>query len=279
MADERTPSAATLYQMAQLVYEHNPNLFEDLYRMAQQTHFVYDEKDESQTYVEQLENVLLQTLDKGKHFVTSRRTLKDKKAVAVPSLDEMKHHFATVTDGARDYNALLRLILSGHEPTVVRGPAIQGAGIFGGAPLQHGTPVIRSVHYYIAHTYNDGVQHQLRITTSHLTTSPKTRVDLLENDNVIHSYSYSSPCSVFNSIVVEPARLSEIIPDRRYDEQSDNVKRACTYLEDVNPLFDIGILSWLAEFYLKGELPMYKEHETGNTATVRTFADLTLPFN
>lgn len=153
---------------------------------------MYDEKDESQTYVEQLENVLLQTLDKGKHFATSRRTLKDKKVVAVPTLDEMKHYFATVTEGARDYNALLRLILSGHEPTVVRGPALQGASIFGGAPRQHGIPVIRSVEYDIAHTYKDGVQHRLRITTSHLTAYPRTRVDLLENDNVIHSYSYSS---------------------------------------------------------------------------------------
>jgi len=278
MPDDRTPSAATLGEMARVIAEYNLNLFEDLYRMAQQTHFVYDEKDESQTYVEQLENVLLQTLDRGKHFATSRRTLKDKKAVAVPSLDEMKHYFATVTEGERDYNALLRLILSGHEPTVVRGPAIQGAGLFGNAPLQHGMQVVRSVEYDIAHTYKDGVQHRLRITTSYLTASPRTRVDLLENDDKKYSYAYSSPCSVFNSIVRGPARLEEIIPDRRYGEQSDNVLRACTYLENTTPLFDTGILSWLAEFFLKGELPMYKEHETGNTATVRTFADLTLPF-
>ena len=39
-----------------------------------------------------------------------------------------------------------------------------------------------------------------------------------------------------------------------------------------------NILPWLAEFFFKGELPMYKEQENGTLATVRTYADLTLKF-
>ena len=36
---KRTPSAAELGEMAQEIAKHNLNLFEDLYRMVQQTHF------------------------------------------------------------------------------------------------------------------------------------------------------------------------------------------------------------------------------------------------
>ena len=245
--------------------------------------FVYDKANNAQTYVEQFEAFVLQTLDTSKHF--KDRDFHDRKYAVVPSVEELTRHLRdTRMMIARDYNALLRLILSGHAVTVKRDSidSVPHYSLFGGAPKAGETPVTEA-SYTISHDYN-GIRHQLRVSSSHLTTPATTRVELYENGHVKHSYSYISPCSVFVDSVVEGNSVTLwSAPDRRY-EQSDTAKHfAAAYLEATTvrdaeqiDLFINGILPWLAAFFLKGELPLYNKSATDETATVRTYADLTL---
>lgn len=276
---ELKPDAPTLYKFAQRIAKHEPGLFEYFWNLSQHATFVYNEEDDLHSYVEQLEQFLLQTLDTGKHFAT-RRVIKDKKAVAVPTLDEINRHLSvsrgpTKQKGAaQNFNALLRLILSGHSVTFPQKGQLV-VTLFGNS--SQGS----IIEYNIVHTFN-GKTYRLHVSSTLPDAPGKAKIEMYENDSLKHLFLYNSYNSVFsNTVESSYGGPSYIIHNHRYEQSDDNLMALTRLDEDgmTNERFinlTENILPWLAEFFFKGELPMYKEQENGTLATVRTYADLTL---
>ena len=274
-----TPSVATLHALVKKLKEHEPELGNYIEKMSRPK-FVYDSNNVALEFMEQLELYLLQTLDKSKHFAGRADHLQE--LVVVPSLGEISQHMKQLKrpfpqgypsgkrweSAACTYNALLRLILCGHNVIEKRQPVTRqdpGGNMFfrlGPDPFKPMTSVsaelqeITGYEYDIARTF-DGKDYRLQITTdapNYNEVAAWTWLYLYEDGTLKHAFSYDSVKSVFdyNNYEVEYYEASLSAAKTLLDERTLHTSAKWSQCND-------HILPWLANFFFKGELPMYKE--------------------
>ena len=212
--------------------------------------FAYDATKTDMNYMQQLEQYLLQTLDVSKKFDTP---LRHQRAVILPNFAEMSRSVdpgpnpnMRPVQNMRTYNALLRLILCGHEPEhIVETVDGKLADTFTYKILRSfkiGQVDIGKYHFCMVISQPAAeARHKLGAAMLMIATEAK---------EIVAEISYPGYGSVFENYEPYLADASK---------RADILKPA-TKFESYSAVRLDQIIPWLLRFAFEGELPGYKSH-------------------
>lgn len=211
--------------------------------------FAYDATKTDMNYMQQLEQYLLQTLDVSKKFDTP---LRHQRAVILPNFAEMSRSIESSLEtqqpiqNMRTYNALLRLILCGHEPEhiveTVDGKLADTFTYKISRSFKIGQVDIGKYHFCMVISQPAAeARHKLGAVMLMIATEAK---------EIVAEISYPGYGSVFENYEPYLADASK---------RADILKPA-TNFESYRAVRLDQVIPWLLRFAFEGELPGYKPH-------------------